>query len=116
VSVPLPAHAKWLVAFGENVPRLRRGTVIATIEPGGIPVRIGDIVDWGSMRRAQFWRAKNIVPRHPAGVIRDYGYEAWADGAARIALPSGVSSIRITALPALPPDARLQLIAVETEP
>jgi hypothetical protein len=113
IVLAVPENAESIVLSGANVAALKRGTVVATIEPGGSEVRIGDIADWGFMRREQAHRSRNGVPRDPAGRIRDYGYEAWVDGAARVPVPRGAREIRITAVNELPQDAALQIEGFE---
>lgn len=115
LAIDLPPNANALVASGANAARLRPGTIVGRIDPGAIPIRIGEIADWGYMRREQFFSSRNSVPRDPAGMIRDYGYNAWVDGAGRLALPRGVRTIRVTAERGLPADVRLQVDFVEVE-
>jgi hypothetical protein len=105
----VPDGAQSLVVSGANVPRLQRGALLGTIEPGAIEIRIGDAADWGYMRREQFYGSRNPLPRDSAGILRGYGQQAWVDGAGRIALPPGVDSIRITADRHLPEGATLQV-------
>jgi hypothetical protein len=113
VSVDVPHDATALIVSGANVPRFRRGVLLGRIEPGGIDIRIGDVADWGYMRRETFYAARNPLPRDPAGKIRGYGYTAWVDGAGRVALPKGARTIRVTADAKLPADAALQVEAFE---
>jgi hypothetical protein len=113
VTVDVPHDATALIVSGANVPRFRRGVILGRIEPGNIPVRIGDGSDWGYLRRESFYEARNPLPRDPAGQIRGYGYTAWVDGAGRIALPKNARTIRVTADANLPADAALQVEAFE---
>lgn len=113
VTLDVPERTHALILSGANVARLPRGTRLGVIEPGGMAVRIGDASDWGYTRRAQFYGSRNPLPRDPAGKIRDYGYEAWVDGAGRITLPPNVRTIRVTADAALPPGASLQVEGFE---
>ena len=78
-------------------------------------MRIGDIADWGYMRRDAWNHAHNPLPRQPVGRVRDYGYAAWVDGAGRIPLPKGARTIRVTADASLPPGASLQVEGFELE-
>ena len=110
----VPAAASSLILSASNMPKAKRGTVIGRIDPGGIPIRIGEVTDWGALRREQFYGARNRLPRDPAGLLRGYGYSAWIDGAGRIALPDS-ETIRISADATLPPGARLQIDAFEME-
>ena len=109
----VPDDARTLVISGANVARLRRGALLGRLDPGGIPLRVGDAADWGYLRRDHFYAARNPLPRDPAGMIRDYGYSAWIDGAGRVALPRGVHRIRVTADANLPAPAALQVEGLE---
>lgn len=113
VMLDVPQGARSLVISGANVARLRRGAPLGRIEPGGVALRIGDAADWGYSRREQFYAAHNPLPRDPAGTIRGYGYEAWLDGAGRVALPAGARQIRVIADATLPRDAALQVEGFE---
>ena len=113
LTIGVPADARAVIVSGANVARFRRGALLGRIEPGGIDVRIGDAADWGYLRRDHFYGSRNPLPRESAGKIRDYGYHAWVDGAGRVPLPAGTKTIRVTAAPALPADARLQVEAFE---
>ncbi|MGN6182847.1 MAG: hypothetical protein ACTHQM_04250 [Thermoanaerobaculia bacterium] len=113
LDVPPNAHA--LILSGANVAKLRRGAPLARIEPGGIDVRIGDVSDWGYMRRDHFYGTHNPLPRDVAGAIRGWGYDAWIDGAGRIALPENARTITIVADKSLPADAALQVDAFELQ-
>ncbi len=115
VVIDLPQGNASLIVSGANMPRLRHGTPIGRIEPGGRIIRIGDAADWGSLRREHYYNGLNSLPRDAAGKIHGYGQTAWIDGAGRIALPFGAKQIVVTADRGLPPDARLQLEAIEIE-
>jgi hypothetical protein len=106
----VPPNATALIVSGANVPRMRSGILGAL---NGAPIRIGDVADWGYMRRDHFYGSRNPLPRDPAGKIRGYGYNAWVDGAGRIELPRGAKTIQVTAAPNLPKDAFLQVEAFE---
>lgn len=112
-EIRLPPSAESLIVSGANVSRLPRGTTLGWIEPGHVALKIGDLADWGYMRRQHFFASRNHLPRHPAGSLRDYGYSAWIDGAARVRLPVGAGTIRVITNPHLPPSALLQIEAVE---
>jgi hypothetical protein len=109
----VPDGARAIVVSGANVAHLRRGTLVGRIEPGGIDVRIGDVADWGYMRRDQIYDARNPLPSVSAGKIRDYGYASWVDGAGRVLLPRGARVIRVTAAADLPANASLQVEGFE---
>jgi hypothetical protein len=111
IDLDVPSDAQWLVLSGAKASRLRRGTVLAHVN--GAPVRIGDVADWGFMRRPHWWNARNVLPRRPAGSIHGYGYAAWVDGAGRIALPRGVRRIRVGADARLPAGVVLQVEVFE---
>jgi hypothetical protein len=78
-------------------------------------IRIGDVADFGFTRREQFLGARNSFPRFSPGDIRDYGSNAWVWGSGRTALASAtdMASLRIVASSNLPPNAHLQIDAVE---
>ena len=109
----VPEGATQLIVSGANVAHLRRGALLGRIQPGNIPVRIGDCADWGYLRRDAWYRAHNPLPRDSAGKVRDYGYSAWVDGAGRVPLPRGARTIRVTADAKLPADASLQVEGFE---
>lgn len=109
LTLDVPEQATSLVVSGANVAHFRRGALLGRIEPGGIDVRIGDAADWGALRREQVYGARNPLPHDPAGKIRGYGYNAWLDGAGRIALPKGTRTIEVTADASLPANASLQV-------
>jgi hypothetical protein len=110
-DVDLPPGARGLILSGANVPRLERGAVLGTIEPGHIVVRIGDVADWGSLRRDHYYASRNPLPRRPGGLVRGYGQTAWIDASGRIAVKPG--RVIVTADPKLPPQASLQIDAIE---
>ena len=110
VTLDVPHGARYVILSGANVPRLERDTVIARLDPGG-EVRIGEIVDWGALRREHFYNSRHRLPEDPAGLVRDYGYSAWVDGAGRV-LVAG-PTVRVTADERLPADARLQIEAFQ---
>lgn len=114
MSLDVPTNATALIASGANVSRLRGGTVIGRID--GAPITIGQIADWGFLRREHRRNARNPLPRDPAGILRGYGYDAWVDGAGRIPLPPGARTIVVTVERNLPPDAALQVEGFEVKP
>jgi hypothetical protein len=109
VVLDVPSDATALIVSGANVARFRRGTLLGTIEPGAIPIRIGDGSDWGYMRRDFFYGGHNPLPVRPAGMLRGYGYDAWVDGAGLVTLPPRARTIRVTADANLPRDGSLQV-------
>jgi hypothetical protein len=87
--------------------------MLGRIDPGGVPLRVGDAADWGYLRRDFYYGSRNPLPHDPAGRVRGYGYSAWLDGAGRVPLPAGARSLRVTADAALPEGAALQVEAFE---
>jgi hypothetical protein len=110
VVVP-PQDATALILSGANISRLRTGTIVGSINR--VPLRVGEIADWGFLRRDHFYGSRNVVPDNPAGDLRDYGQVAWVDGAARFPIPHGAKSVLVTADSHLPRNARLQIDAFE---
>ena len=113
ISLEVPEDARSLIISGANIARLPVGTAAGEID--GVPIRIGDVADWGFLRRDHNYGSRNSVPAHPAGELREYGQAAWIDGAARFPIAHGVKSVRVTAHARLPSNARLQLDAWELE-
>ncbi|HUP45692.1 MAG TPA: hypothetical protein VM779_09290 [Thermoanaerobaculia bacterium] len=111
VEIDIPREGKGLIVSGANVPRLRRGTPLGTIQPAGIVVRIGDVADWGVLRREHYYNSRNPLPRRPGGLVRGYGQTAWIDASGRIDVPPGRVTVR--AEPTLPRGASLQIDAIE---
>ena len=115
----VPDGAKSIILSAANVDHLRRGELLGSIEILGrrasspATIRIGDVADWGYLRRESWYNAHNPLPRDPAGKVRDYGYAAWLDGAGRVTLPRGALRIRVTADASLPADASLQVEGFE---
>jgi hypothetical protein len=113
MTYDVPEDATHLIVSGANVAHFRRGAILGRIEPGRTDIRIGDVADWGYLRREAWHKAHNPLPRDAAGKMRDYGYHAWIDGAGRIPLPAGARTIRVTADGALPVNATLQVEGFE---
>lgn len=109
ISLDVPANANAVILSGANMSRLRLGTVVGSIN--NVPIRVGDVADWGFVRREHFYGARNRVPNDSAGELRDYGQSAWIDGAARFPIPQ--HAVRIHADSHLPATARLQIDAFE---
>jgi hypothetical protein len=107
---------------GANVMAMRGGAV-GTIDAldatraviASRPIAIGDVADWGFMRREHFFTSRNPVPRAPTWRIIGYGASSWLVGAGRIPIdaPGDVATLRITAARSLPADARLTIDTVE---
>ena len=111
IVVEAPPGASAVILSGANIARLRAGTLVGSIDR--IPLRVGDVADWGFLRRDQFYASNKAIPVNPAGVLRGYGQSAWIDGAARFPIPRGARRIVITADRGLPREARLQIDAFE---
>ncbi|MEO8035845.1 MAG: hypothetical protein ABI837_15520 [Acidobacteriota bacterium] len=119
--IDLPPGTRRLVISAATVTHLKKGRLLGVVEPvldgrrgGGtrpasIVIRVGDVADWGFMRREQWFRSRNPFPRRPAGSLHDYGQDAWVDGAGLIELPPGVTRVRVTANARLSAGARLQI-------
>jgi hypothetical protein len=123
IDIGVPPHVRHAVVTtsGGQMARLKPGRVVGTIEArdtGGHmttrPITIGDIADFGFMRRDQFFASRNPLPRFAAGEVRDYGANAWVWGGGRtaIASPADIASLRVIAAPNLPHDAHLQIDSV----
>jgi hypothetical protein len=125
-SLPLgvPPHVRHVVitASGGQMARLKPGRIVGTIEATDVrgrlskrEIRIGDVADFGSLRREQFLGSRNPFPKFSPGEIRGYGPEAWVYGSGRTALATkaDISTLRVIAAPNLPRDAHLQIDAIE---
>jgi len=118
VSVDVPrVQSVILTGSGANTARMAVGRVVGRIDIGNAhrDLRIGDIADFGFLRREQFFRSRNAPPRWPTTDIRGYGQTAWMHGAGRVTLPRSGRSMRITAARDLPAGARLQIESVDFE-
>lgn len=113
VVIDVPAGARSLVLSAANASQLRAGTVMGRIEQARTPIVIGDLADWGAMRREQYWSSRNPLPLRPAGRVHDYGQAAWIDGAGHFEVPPNSGTIRVTADRRLPRDTRLQIDGYE---
>jgi hypothetical protein len=115
IEVPVPPGAKTavVVASGANVARLKAGRIIGTVD--ALPIRIGDVADFGFLRREQFFAARNPLPALPVDDVRGYGQAAFLYGAGRVIVPRPPATLRIAAAPDLPADARLQVESVGFE-
>jgi hypothetical protein len=131
MRIDVPPRARALIVSGANVAHLEGGTLLGRIAPGGFDtriapggfdtriapggfdIRIGDVADWGYMRRDSFYDARNPLPRNVAGRLREWGYAAWVDGAGRLPLPPYARTIDVSVPKSLPPGATLQVEAFE---
>lgn len=116
LDVPEQSRRLVVTACGVRTERLRSGQLLGKIEvqPRSGPaivrdIRIGDVADFGFMRREQFLRARNRPPVVPTPDVRGSGATAWLHGAGRIAIEPGIEivGVRITAAPDLPRGAKL---------
>jgi hypothetical protein len=107
---------------GANMPRMRPGRVVGEIDAvdgAGKQIRrvlrIGDVADWGFMRREQFFFSKNVPPRNGSGDLRGYGNQSYLYGAGRIPIRFNgrPASLRVVAANDLPAGAKLQVETVE---
>ncbi|HSP17451.1 MAG TPA: hypothetical protein VLV78_22090 [Thermoanaerobaculia bacterium] len=114
VTLDVPSGANAIILSGANLSRMQPGVRVGSINR--MPVRIGEVADWGFLRREHFYGARNRPPSNPAGELRGYGQTAWVDGAGRVEIPTGVRTLRVSADPHLPPAARLQIDAFELVP
>ena len=125
-TLPLgvPPHVRHVVitASGGQMARFKTGRVVGTIEATDVrgrlskrEIRIGDVADFGFLRREQFLGARNPFPKFSPGEIRDFGPEAWIYGSGRTALATAadIATLRVVAAPNLPRDSHLQIDAVE---
>jgi hypothetical protein len=112
VAVPPGTTRAIVVASGANVARLKEGRAIGSVND--TPIRIGDVADFGFMRREQFFMARNPLPARPVADIRGYGQAAFLYGAGFVVVP-GAESLHISAAADLPANARLQVESVDFE-
>jgi hypothetical protein len=117
-----PSRRVVVTASGANVSSMRSGT-LGTIEAldgkrnviASRPIAIGDVADWGFMRREHLFTSRNRLPQDPSWRLIGYGAESWFTGAGRITLdaPHHIEAVRITAAPSLPRAASLQIESIE---
>jgi hypothetical protein len=124
IDAPDRKHAVGITASGANAARFGKGTWMGTVEiVGGTgrivrrEIRIGDIADFGFMRREHFFASRNPPPAHPINDVIGYGQSAWLHTAGWMVIGSidEIASLRFAAAPTLPPGARLQIEAVDFE-
>jgi len=113
-TIELPVETKLAVVAvsGANVSSLTPGTIVGRVNDRDL--RIGDIADFGFMRREHFHTSRNALPHDPVWDFRGYGQAAWLYGAGRITIDHPPGALRVTAAPALPAAARLEIESVET--
>jgi len=124
IDAPDRKHAVGITASAANAARFRKGTLMGTVEVVGRTgrivrkeIRIGDIADFGFMRREHFFASRNPPPVHPINDVIGYGQSAWLHTAGWMVIGSidEIASLRFTAARDLPPGARLQIEAVDFE-
>ena len=105
---------------GANVSQLHAGKRVAqieTIDRHGRATRrdvaIGDVADFGFLRREQFFASRNPLPRVPLADIRGYGIASFLYGAGRVHIAGDVAGVRITAASDLPRNALIEVESVE---
>ncbi|MCU1228916.1 MAG: hypothetical protein JWO97_1800 [Acidobacteria bacterium] len=117
-----PSRRIVITASGANVSSMRDGklgTIEALDEKRNViasrSIAIGDVADWGFMRREHLFTSRNRLPREPSWRLIGYGAESWFTGAGRITLdaPRHIEAVRITAAPSLPRAASLQIESIE---
>jgi hypothetical protein len=124
LPIGVPPHVRSVIvtASGGQMARFKPGRVVGMIEATDVrgrvtarQIRIGDIADFGFMRREQFFGSRNPLPRFSPGEIRGYGASAWVWGSGRTALTctADIASLRVIAAPDLPPQTHLQIDAVD---
>jgi MFS family permease len=122
IGVPPDVRSVVLRISGANVPGARPGRAvgeIVAVDRRGQRItrvlRIGDIADWGFMRREQFYVSRNVPPRNATGDLRGYGNVSFLWGAGRIPIRFAAepASLRVVASSDLPRGAKLQVETVE---
>ena len=124
LPIGVPPHVRSVIvtASGGQMARFKPGRVVGAIEAtdtrGRVTtrqIRIGDIADFGFMRREQFFGSRNSLPRFSPGEMRGYGASAWVWGSGRAALTcaADMASLRVLAAPDLPRQTHLQIDAVD---
>jgi len=122
VDVPPGVQSVVMKISGANMERMRPGRVVGQIEAadlrGGTTIRvlrIGDVADFGFMRREIFFFSKNVPPRNASGDLRGYGNASFLWGAGRIPVRFAATpaSLRVVAANDLPGGAKLQVETVE---
>jgi hypothetical protein len=122
IDVPPDVREVVLRISGANMPRMRPGRVVGEIDAADRSgrrttrvLRIGDVADWGFMRREQFFFSNNVPPRNASGDLRGYGNDSYLWGAGRIPISFAAPpvSLRVVAANDLPGGAKLQVETVE---
>ena len=123
LDVPADARHVVVIASGANMASMAPGTLVGRIDgvdrrgrAVGRDVRIGDVADFGFMRREHFFKSRNPRPHDPSWDFRGYGWSGFLYGAGRVVLdaPDGFASLRVTGAPSLKSPASLQVESIET--
>jgi hypothetical protein len=124
IDAPPHKHAVAITASGANAASMPEGRVMGSVEVLGRTgdiirrqIRIGDIADFGFMRREHFFASRNPPPRHPIDDVKGYGQAAWLHTAGWMVIgsPDEIASLHFSAARDLPPAVRLQIEAVDFE-
>ena len=107
----VPPDARYLILSLSNGAKLKPHTIVGRLEDR--EMHAGDLADWGFARRSEWWNSTNRLPRHSAGLVRAYGYDAWVDGAVRFAIPANARVVRVSVDRRLPANTLLQVEAFE---
>jgi hypothetical protein len=123
-KVDLPPRVRRVVvtASGENIPRLRAGkplgSIVAKARDGRVctrELRVGDVADFGFLRREQFFSSRNPLPRRTPFDVYGSGATSFVKGNGRVAVACGGADLASLAFAAagLPKGARLQIESIE---
>ncbi len=122
IEAPKVSHAVAITASGANAARFRPGTLMGTVDVMGRTgevirreIRIGDIADFGFMRREHFFASRNPPPSRVINDIIGYGQAAWLHTAGWMVIGSTdeVASLQFKAASDLPAGAKFQIEAVD---
>jgi hypothetical protein len=118
VSVPVPRGAKkvTITMAAGRAQHLWPHAVLGHVAMNGATTdfAVGDIADFGFMRREHFLTAHNAPARVPVDDVHDFGASAWLNGAGRVTLPvpAGVPVLYVTAVR---PGITLHIESIEFE-
>jgi hypothetical protein len=124
VDVPERAQAVIVTSSGAQTSRFRSGRVLGTVEVTARTgervvreIRVGDVADFGFMRREQFFNSRNVPPPLPTDNVRGSGATSWLWGGGRVAVwaKSEIAAVRITAAADLPSGTKLQIESIDFE-
>jgi hypothetical protein len=120
VDVPEGTRTITLTASAGDAMHLWPGSVLGRVElidsSGRARTReigIGDVADFGFMRREHFMTSHNGVPRLPVTDLRGFGASSWLYGAGRIILPSRRDVREMRVIP-MRPGITIQVESVES--